>query len=229
MMTWRETLRAASWLVWKDLRCEWRARRVAPAMLLLGGLLVVMVALQLDLPAPLRRSVGGGLSWLTIFLAGTLALERSWSAEREEGCYDALRLYPIPRSAIYLAKLLVNLIAITLLEAVVVPALVVLADIPLFARPGPLLLVAMLSNLGFAAVGTVLSAATSGLAQRGGLLAILSLPLLAPVILAATEATRSLLAEPADDGWLRPVQLLACFALLFSTLGALVFDIVLED
>ena len=37
------------------------------------------------------------------------------------------------------------------------------------------------------------------------------------------------LAGPADAGWVRPAQLLACFALLFTTLGGLVFAATLED
>lgn len=229
MTTWQRTLHAAVWLALKDLRVEWRSRRVWPSMLLLGGLMVLMISLQLDLPAPLRRNAGGGLCWLAVFLAGTLALDRALGAEREEGCYDALRLYPVAPLALYVAKLLVNFLAVSVLECVLVPALVVLADIPLLDRPGPLLLVALLTNLGFAAVGTVLGAATSGLSQRGGLMAVLSLPLMTPVVLAASEATRAILANPTDGGWWRPVQLLGCFALLFGTLGALVFEITLED
>lgn len=229
MNSFRFHMHSAFWLALKDLRCEWRSRRTFPAMALLGGLLVVMVALQLDIPLPLRRGVGGGLFWLTVFFAGTLMLDRTLGAERDEGCYDALRLYPFGSLSIYLAKLAVNFLTVVALEFILAPALVVFADVPLLDRPLPLALIALLANLGFAAVGTVLGAATSGISQRGGLVAVLSLPLLAPVILAASEATRATLAGPADAGWVRPAQLLACFALLFTTLGGLVFAATLED
>ena len=229
MNSFRYHMQAAYWLTLKDLRSEWRSRRTFPAMGLLGGLLVIMVALQLDIPAPLRRGVGGGLFWLTAYFAGTLMLDRALGAEREEGCYDALRLYPFGSISIYLAKLTVNFLTVAALEIVLAPALVVFADVPLLDRPLPLILVALLSNLGFAAVGTVLGAATSGISQRGGVVAVLSLPLLTPVILAASEATRATLAGPLDEGWIRPAQLLACFALLFTTLGGLVFAATLED
>jgi len=229
MTGWRSSVAAITFLVHKDLRREWRARRTWPAMLLLGGTLVVMLALQLDLPAPLKRGVGGGLFWLAVFFAGTLALERAFAGEREEGCSQALRLYPLPPSAVFAAKLIVNFLAVTLLEVVLVPALVVLADVPLLDRPGPLVVIALLGNLGFAAVGTLLGALTSGLSHRGSLLALLLLPLLSPVLLAAGEATRSLLAGDPLSAWALPAQLLAVFAILFTTVGALVFEYASED
>lgn len=229
MTGWRVSARAVAWIVHKDLRREWRARRTWPSMLLLGGILVVMLSLQLDLPTPLKRGVGGGMLWLAVFYAGTFALERAFSSEREEGCSLALRLYPLSANALFVAKLIVNFLAVTLLEVVLVPALVVLADVPLLDHPGPLVLIALAGNLGFAAVGTLLGALTSSMSHRSSLLALLLLPLLSPVILAAGEATRALLADEGWAGWGRPFQLLALFAFLFTTIGALVFEIAQED
>lgn len=221
--------RALWWLVVKDLVVELRIRRAWPGMLLLGLVLVLLLEMQLELPAGQKLQVVGGLLWLDVFFAGTLALERSFASEREEGCWQALLRYPLAPAGVFLAKTAVNLVALVLLECVLIPAFVVFGNTPLFDRPGPLILVALLANLGFASVGVVVSALTVSCAHRGSLLALVLLPLATPVLLGAAEATRLLLAGSLDDTWWRWVQLLGVFAALFTTLGTLVFEFVVED
>ncbi len=228
-MTAAQGLKAFAWLVAKDLVAEARARRAWPAMLLLGLVVVVLLAAQVDLAPALRLQVVSGLLWLDVFFAGTFALEGSFAGEREDGCWRALLLYPLPPTVVFLAKVVVNVVALSLLEAVLVPALLVFADVPLLVRPLPLALLALLANVGFAAVGVLVSALTAGFSQRGGLLALLVLPLTAPVLLGAAEATRLVVTTGLEDeGW-RWVQFLAACAVLFGTLGTLVFPFAVEE
>jgi heme exporter protein B len=107
-------------------------------------------------------------------------------------------------------------------------AFVVFSGVPLLAQPWPFLATVVVANLGFAAVGTLVSAVTSSLAQRSTLLVVLVLPLVLPVVIGAAEATRSVLASD-FNAWSRWMQLLACFAAMFVTLGTLVFEFVIED
>jgi heme exporter protein B len=223
------SLKALAWLVAKDLRIEMRARRAWAGMLLLGLVLVVLAEIQLDLAAPMKQQVICGLLWLDIFFAGVLALDRSMAGEREDGCWQTLLLYPITPGVIFLAKITVNAIALFLLESILVLALAVFANVPLLDHPWAFGLVALLGNLGFASVGVLLSALTAGLSQRGGLLALLVLPLTIPVILGAAEATRLLLSGGSNDIWWSWLQLLAAFAVLFTALGMLLFEFVLEE
>jgi heme exporter protein B len=185
--------------------------------------------MQLDLPAVQKQRIGGGLLWVAIFFAGTLALERSFAAEREEGCWPALLLYPVSPSTVFFAKTAANFLALACLECALIPAFMVLSNLPLLDRPLPLLLVAALGNLGFVSLGVVVSALTAGMSQRSGLLALLLLPLLVPVLLGAAEATRLLLLGELTDAWWRWVQLLGAFAVLYTTLGVMVFELVIEE
>ncbi len=216
-------------LVIKDLLTELRTNRVWPGMLLLGLVLVLLVEMQLDLPAAQKQQVIGGVIWLNVVFAGTLALERSFAGEREEGCWRALLQYPLPPAVLYLAKMAVNVLALALLEGVLILAFVLFSGAPLLEYPLPLALIAMLANLGFTSVGVVASALTMNASNRGGLLAVVLLPLVAPVILGAAEATRLVMVGQLDDPWWRWVQLLAVFAVLFTTLGVLMFEFVIED
>jgi len=229
MIPTRQTFRSLWWLIHKDLMRELRAQHVWPGMVLLGLVMVFLLATQIDLPLEQRSRVGGGLLWLAIFFSGTLACERSFAGERDAGCWQTLMLYPVAPSVLFLSKMAVSLVALTILELVLVPAFIVLSDIPFGARLGPLLLIAVLGNVGFAAVGTLVSGLTSGLRQRGGLLSLLLLPLMVPVVLAAAETTRIALVGPIDALWWQWIQLLGLFASMFTVIGAMLFEFVMEE
>ena len=70
------------WMIHKDLVSECRGRQVWPAMVLLGVVVVLVIAIQMDLPTVQQERVVGGLLWVAVFLAGTLALDRSFTLER---------------------------------------------------------------------------------------------------------------------------------------------------
>lgn len=229
MMSARTTAKSLWWLVQKDLLREFRAHSVWPGMLLLGTVLVFLVATQIDLPMDQKGRVGGGLLWMTIFFAGTLALERSLAGERDAGCWQTLTLYPVAPGVLFLGKMAVNVASLVVLEIVLVPLFIAMTDIPLLAKPGAIALIAILGNLGFAAVGTLVSAVTADLRNRGGLVALLLLPLVTPVILGSAEATSQMLAGEIDGQWWRWIQLLAVFAAVFTAVGALVFEFVMEE
>ncbi len=217
------------WMIHKDLVSEWRARRAWPAMLLFGTMVALMFGVQID-PLPEHKAqITGSLLWLAIFFAGMLAIDRSFAAEREEGCGQGMQLYPISSTAIFLSKLAVNVVALAALQTVLIPLFIVLCDAPLAMHPGAMLLVAMLGNLGIASVGTLLSALTSGTRHSGSLLALLALPLTIPVVLAASKATQCLGGEQISPDWRLWVQLLGAFAAVFTMAGVLLYDFVMED
>ncbi|MHB1037925.1 MAG: heme exporter protein CcmB [Pirellulales bacterium] len=217
------------WMISKDLVSEWRARRAWPAMLLLGMVVAMVFSLEMDLPADQKPRIVGGLLWLAIFFAGMLALDRSFAAEREDGCWEGLLLYPVPPATVYLAKLVVNVIALAAVQCVLVPLFVVLSDVPLLARPWPLVAVAILGNVGIAAVGTLVSALAAGIRQNANLAVLLVLPLVIPVVLAAAEATRLIAQDDLGAAWWQWIQLLAAFAVIFTTAGTVLFEFVAEE
>jgi heme exporter protein B len=217
------------WMIHKDIVSECRARQAWPAMLLLGTVVVLMFAVQMDLPAAERQRVAGGLLWLAIFVASTVSIDRSFGLEQDEACRDGLLLYPLSPAAVFVAKWVVNLSALFCLELVLIPLFVVLADLPLLAHPWALIASVTLSNAGIAAVGTLLSAATSGMTNRGGLIPLLVLPMVFPVMLGAAAATRLMLASDLSVEWWRWIQLLGACAVVFFTAGIVLFEFVVEE
>lgn len=217
------------WLIQKDLLREVRAHQALPTALLLGVVLVLLLAIQLDLPAEQQAHVVAGLLWTSIFFSATLAFERTFTSEHDSGCWQNLLLYPVSPSTLFLAKMLVNLASLVLLESLLIPIFVVLTDVPLLASPGSLALIVGLGNIGFAAVGTLLGALTAGLRNRGGLIALLLLAVAAPVSLSSAEATRMMLVGNSGPLWWWWIQLLLAFAVVFTVVGALAFEHVMEE
>jgi heme exporter protein B len=92
-----------------------------------------------------------------------------------------------------------------------------------------LVLVILLGTVGFAGVGTLLSAMTAQTRAREVLLPILLLPVVAPVLIAAVKATAGLLdglATPEISVWL---QLLVAFDIIFPAVAFMSFDYVVKE
>ena len=116
------------WIIQKDLVSEFRARRTWPAMLVLGVVVSLVFSLQMDLLLQQKQRIVGGLLWLAVFFAGMTAVDRSFAVERDEGCWQGMKLWPVGPSTIFLAKWVVNVVALLALECVLIPLFFVLGD-----------------------------------------------------------------------------------------------------
>ncbi len=217
------------WLIHKDLVAEWRSRRAWPAMVLLGIIVAVVFSMQIDLPPEYRRPVASSLLWVAIFLAASLSLDRSFAVEREEGCWQSLMLYPVSPATVYWAKLAVNVVGLAALECVLIPLFVVLVDVPLLNRPGGMVLVALLGNIGIASAGTLLSALATRAQKTANLTVLLVLPMAIPIVLAAAEATRLVAEDQLGSAWWDWNALLAGFDAIFVVAGVMLIDFATEE
>ena len=88
------------------------------------ALLVIVVfgvALSFAQPGDEFLEVSGGLLWALIVFTSLLGLNRSFAAEKENGCIEGLLLAPIDRGALFLAKATSNLVFLLVVEVVAVP------------------------------------------------------------------------------------------------------------
>ena len=76
------------------------------ALFALLSVLVFSFALELDRAA--REEAISGVLWVTLIFASILGFNRSMANEQDAGNFDALRLAPISRSAIFVGKLVGN-------------------------------------------------------------------------------------------------------------------------
>jgi heme exporter protein B len=213
----------------KDLRAELRTLQSLPAMALFAITTFVIFRFGLDRTS-LSGSLAAGVLWATLLFAAVLGVNRLFVAEREEGGFDAIRLAPIDRSALFAAKVAALLVYLLALELVAVPIFSLFFLDSATALP-PLLAVLALTDLGLAATGTLISSMAVNSRARDLLVPLVLLPLVVPLMIAATAATEPLLAlgGPGYHRFGTWLAVLGLYDLIFALVGYAVFDFLLED
>ena len=216
-------------LLRKDLRVELRTLRSLPAMALFAVSAFVIFRFGLDRTS-LDGELAAGVLVPTLLFAALLAINRLFVAEREEGGFDLIRLAPIDRTVLFAAKASALVIYLVILELIAVP---IFAFFFLDSGAGllPFALVLLLTNIGLAATGTVISTIATMSSARDLLAPLILLPLLIPLVIAAAGAGEHLLAAGGPDygrfgTWL---GLLGLYDLVFLLVGYATFDFLLED
>jgi len=215
-------------VLWKDLLTERRSKESVNALLFFSLLLLFLFEFALGPDRDRLRAALPGLFWLGFILAGLLALGRSFMVERDNDCWEGLRLVPGDKSAIYLGKVLGNLVTMTGVEVVLLALFGLFYDVDLAPALGALAVVLPLGTIGFSAVGTLFAAMTARVRARELLFPVLLLPAQVPLLLATVSATEAALAgRPlAEVGhWL---TLLAAADLVYVVVGLLTFEFILD-
>jgi heme exporter protein B len=223
-------IRVARTILGKDLRIELRSKESVPGMTLFTLTVYVLFHFGLDRDT-LDGSLAAGVLWVTLLLATVVAVTRLFAAEREQGGIDGLRLAPVDRTSLFLAKAGALFLFLCAVEVVALPAFALLLLGPDLLEPLPELLpVLLLANLGLAAVGALVAALATATRAPDLIVPILLLPLLVPVLIAAAEASEPLLREdPSADKLGRWLGLLTLYDVVFVLLSVAVFDSLLED
>ena len=222
------TARVAAVVLAKELRLEFRTRELLNATVVFALVVVVLFSFSFDPTSAESRRIGPGLLWIAFLFSGSLMLNPSFAREQVNQTLDALRMAPVSSFAVLLGKMLANFLFLSAAEVVLVPVFAVLYNVSLLAVLGRLTLVIVLGTAGLSVTGTVFSAIAAHARMRELLLPLLLLPILAPLLIAAVEATASLLAvEPRlDRAWL---AFLAGFDIVFLTASWVLSDFLLEE
>ena len=213
----------------KDLRTELRTLRSLSAMALFAITTFVIFRFGLDRTS-LSGSLAAGVLWATLLFAAILGINRLFVAERDEGGFDAIRLAPIDRTVLLAAKAVALLVYLLVLEAVAVPVFA-LFFLDSAAALLPLCLILVLADLGLALTGTLISSMAVNSRARDLLVPLVLLPLVVPLMIAATGASEPVL-EAGGPGFERFgtwLAVLCLYDLVFGLVGFAVFDFLLED
>ncbi len=225
MSHWRKLVA----LVWKDLLAEFRTKEMLSSMLMFALIVVVIFNFTFDPGSRATKEAGPGILWVAFTFAGVLGLYRSLVHEVERGCLQGLILAPVDYGLIFLGKAVGNAIFIFLIELPTFLLFSIFFNIDFWRGLDKLAVIFFLGTIGFAAVGTLLSAISVNTRTREIMLPILLFPIEVPVILSAVNATASALAGKgwsAISGWLK---ILAGFDLIFLLVCFVTFEYVLEE
>ncbi len=208
-------------IVWKDMRLELRTKERLASFLVLAILIVLVWVFALGPERARNPQVGAAVLWVGLLFAGMVSLQRTFLIEQERGCLSGLLLCPLAPSDIFVAKLIGNIVFLSLVEGIVVPLTILLCGLPVSWSLLGLPLLILLGIIGFAALGTLFAALAAHTRAGEVLFPLVVLPLLVPLLLAAVEATGALLSGGDWTGmWLR--VLVAC-DVVFVVAGWLLF------
>ena len=212
-------------ILWKDIRCELRSKQTWMSMGLFALLVLVIFNFAFDLRVDNKAAIAPGALWVAFVFASLLGLGRTMTSEQEKGSLDRLMLCPVDRRAIYLAKLLGNILFISVVEIIALPIFAALFAVPLFT--GELVLIVLLGTIGIATIGTLFSAIAAATQARELLLPILVFPLIVPVVISAVRATGALMVSSVNEPpWL---GMMLAFDVIFLSVSLLTFEYVIEE
>src|SRR6185503_2229794 len=106
----------------KDLLLELRTKESLSALVVLVILILLTFTFALDPDG--ARAAAPAVLWVTLIFAGLLAVQRAFLVERESGAWYGLLLCPVDRGAIFLAKMIGNLVILSVAQAVLMVLLV---------------------------------------------------------------------------------------------------------
>lgn len=228
MPTRRSSLAAKALAVLaKDIRSELRTRYAIGAIVMFAVITVVAVGFSLG-GIPLDLNLQGILFWLVIYFASVAGLGQSFIKEEESKTSLALRIYAPPLS-VFGGKLLFNLLLLIALEIVLVPLFAMLIGLDIRQFPLFITVLAM-GTIGLACSTTIVAAIIAKASIKGVLFAVLSFPLILPVLIMAIKGTQKALSVGLGFGAaIGELQVLVSYAAIMLIAGFLLFEFVWND
>ncbi|MGA2564438.1 MAG: heme exporter protein CcmB [Steroidobacteraceae bacterium] len=206
---------AAASLVARDLRLA--LRRAGDSLLPLGFFIVVttLYPLALDPDLSSLRDIAPAALWVGALLSSLLALDLLFRDDAQDGALEQLALCGQSFAGLLLAKTAVHWLLTGLPLVLVGPLIATALGAPYAAMPG-ILAALLLGTIALSLIGAVGAGLTLSLRRNGPLLALLVLPLAAPVLIFGARATALAVQGEAISA---PLYLLAAMAVLFATLS----------
>jgi heme exporter protein B len=211
----------------KEIRTEWRNRELIFTLLTFALIVLVIFNFTFDLERTASAGNFSGMLWVTLAFAGTLGFSHGLGREKDRGSLSGLLLAPIDRSAILVAKMLLNWLVMLVVAVLLLPIGWILFN------PGEfhwlLVPAVLLGTLGYAVTGTTISALVLHSRSRALLMPVLLLPVSIPLFLSAVKATEGVM-EGAAAGEVRFwFEFLTGVVLIFLTTSMLLADTLFEE
>jgi heme exporter protein B len=221
-------LRVAHAVAAKDLRLEVRSRSALSTVLPFAATMLLAFGFALGPDRVLLTATAPALLWLAALFASVELCHRSYQNEAANSALEGLLLSPVEKGAVYLGKAAAAFVQLIVLLGVTTGIVIVLFGLPVGPSPALLALTAVLGIAGLSALGSLLGLLAVRGRTRQAALPVLILPLVSPVIIAATRTTQGLTQGNVSGiaGWL---GLLAAFDAAFLAVGYIVFAHLLED
>lgn len=213
----------------KDLLVELRTKDSFNSMLFFGVVVLVIFNFALASARESVRMAVPGILWVAFAFSGTLGLNRMFAAEKENSCLQGMLMIPVDRGVIYLGKMMAATVFMLISETIIFIFSLVFFNLTVWKEIPYLILIFLIGTLGFAAVGTLLSAIAVNTKMREVLLPLILFPVILPILINAVEATNIVLNSNDYEALKLPLTIMSAFTIVFGTISYLLFEHVLED
>ncbi len=223
MSFWRKVIAITR----KDVLAEMRTKEIVSSVLVFTLLVIVIFNFAFGVSQEMVRLVAPGMLWVTFAFAGVLSLNRSFIMEKEESCLEGLMVSPISREVIYVGKMLSSLLFMLIIEAIALPIFALLFNLEVLSVQ--LVVIIILTTIGFVAVGTLFSALAVNTKAREMVLPILFFPIVVPLIISAVKASDLALSGESWSSLSSWLQIIGAFDVIFLVVSFLIFTFVIEE
>jgi heme exporter protein B len=202
---------------------EFRTRYAFNAVIMFSLVTLTVVSFSLGINRP-GFEVMAALFWIILFFAAASGLAQVFIKEEEAHTAGYLRLYA-PATAVLIGKIVFNLFLLVCMTVLLVPLFIVLLN----TAPQNLalfLIGLLLGIIGLAGATTIIAAIVSRASIKGALFAVLSFPVLLPLLVAAIEITLVSFSGGNFAATSSALQLLIAYDVVMITLSILLFDFV---
>jgi len=225
-----KTVKHALLIARKDLAVELRTKESLNAAGAFSIVILLLFSFAFDPDPEQVKEIGGGLLWLVFAFAGALVFNRSFARELPNDCLDTLLASPLSPASLLTGKALANFVMLLAMELVSIVIFGIFFNVNWTRHIGELSLVFALGTWGISMLGAVFGALTVNLRLRELMLPIIIYPLLFPLLIAAIELTKLLLANqppsPSDFLW---AKILIVFDVVFTALAMMLADTILVN
>ncbi len=210
----------------KDVRLELRSRYALNAILMFGITTLAVVSFSLG-QANLPPNLLSALFWIVMFFSASSGLAQVFIREEETGTALALKL-AAPSDPVFVGKLLFNFCLLSLMTVIITPLFFIFTDAPTDNWPA-FAVVLILGVIGLCGATTLVAAIIAKAAVKGALFAVLSFPVLVPLLLTVVKGTQKVFDGRGIGGILTELQFLIAFAVVMIVGSVLLFKFVWQE
>ncbi|WP_299872075.1 heme exporter protein CcmB [uncultured Cocleimonas sp.] len=195
----------------RDLLLAMRRRSEIFTVLFFFIVVISLFPLGISTEDQLLKQIAPGVVWVAALLASTLALDRLFSDDYEDGTLEQMTLTPVSLPIVVLAKMIAHWLLTGLPLVLISPLVGLFYHLP-FESIKVMMLVLLLGTPVLSMLGAIAAALTLGLRGGGVLVSLLVLPLYIPVLVYGAGAISTSMVEGLS---IQPyVLLLSAFMLL---------------
>ena len=183
-------IRSAIAIAQKDLIADFRSKQIITSTLIFSLVVVITFSIALgDKSNPrIQEWLIPAVLWISFMFGGMLAISRSFTLEKDKNSLEGLMLAPMDRTAIYLGKVISNLILMFLMEIGIILMVVVFFNYDVDILP--FIPIMILGTFGFVVMASLLSAFSINVKSSEHFLSLILFPPLWAMIIPVVTSTK---------------------------------------